>query len=172
MIKTEDILLEKLRLFTNSKSGTTIQEKLYNLSDDKNEQNDKKAFACIISYIIEGNKIIKDELLGFKEIICQKFIEILNGGKYEPSLLINIFLNVDNNENFEKIMYISWILCLKLKYSIFDILFCILINKYFDNFKKKLENIGITGFENKEMFVERLYYNNRTTLKNALKKIM
>ena len=168
MEKTEDILLEKLRIFTNSKSGTTIQEKLYNLTDDENEQKDKKTFACIISYIIEGNEIIKDELLGFKEIICQKFIEILNGGKYESDLLINIFLNVDN-EYFEKIMNISWILSLKLNYSIFDILFWILINKYFDNLKKILENIGITGFENKEMFVERIYYNNRTTLKNALK---
>ena len=157
MSENEKALLAKLNSFISNEKTKNIQKGLENLYENK-EGEDKKEFINILLYIIEGNNIIKDDLCGFKDIICQKILDILDENKYGTEFLLKTF-SYEDDKNFLKIFAISILLSFKLSLSPFYILFHILIKKQYNELNEILEKNGILGLGSNKLFVERICLN-------------
>ena len=170
MSETESILLNELRRLLNIQNTTTLQEGLKAIAQNNKDSNIKN-FINLLSYIIIENRILDDNsLLGFKEIICQKCIEILEENKFDAISIIDKFLNAEN-DNIKKIMGFSLLLGTKIKLPIVDIFFWILIYNYFYYIKKILSKFGITDFNNNKDFVNRICSYEKDDILKALNNI-
>ena len=130
----ENKLLESIRKLIGDQKVKNIEERLKkNLLislDNKKDKNLKYFIDDELLNIIKENRIIKDKLLGFKDLICQILVKILNNKKYNKDFLISTFLDVEE-EQFTKKMFISILISNKIKMPAFNTLFLILNDKKF-----------------------------------------
>ena len=171
MTDTESKLLDMIKKFINHKNGKkTLQEEIKELIDH-NKDDEKQPIIRLLSFIIEKDKIIDDDsLFGFKEIIIQKFIEILTKEKCNAMSLIQIFYKAEN-ESLKKIIVFSMLLAKKVDYSVLDIFFMILNNKLFSFIQNWLKGIGINNFNNNKDLINRIYCKTEDDMLNAFNAV-
>ena len=155
MENLENKLLDLIKILIGEQKVKNIEEGLKNLLDNKKDEDLINFINEILLNIIEENRIIKEELLGFKDLICKILIGILNNKEYNNA--IEKFLEVED-EQFVKIMFISILISNKIKMPVFNTLFSILSDNKFDFLKEKLEAINIKNITKNTDF---LYIINR-----------
>ena len=170
MSETENRLLNMIRVFASAPNQAILQDALYALSQENSE---KKFFAKLLTYFIIGNKFLDDNSLLFKEIICQQLLDVLEHKDYSYIYVLSKFMTV-KNENFKKIMNFSMLLyssiCKSTQTTRLNILFYILINKYFSYIKDILNGFKITCFNNNKELVYIICKNKLSDLNGELDK--
>ena len=93
---SEKALLSLIDKFVSSQKGRNIQEKLANyLKNSKSDKSKQEIFKAI-TFFVENNEIVADELLGFKNNFVKIFIDLLSDNKYyKKKELDKSFLSID-----------------------------------------------------------------------------
>ena len=163
MEKYSEQLLNILSKICSDMKENTLSEKLMSLSRGKKDSNEQE-FISSLKLIVNKNKLVSN-LLGYQDIIYKNIVEIFKKRKYRNEEVFKIFIK-EKDENFKKLIYISFLIGKKKQMNILKILFSIVNQDYF----KLLNTLKITNLEDNEFFVFLIERNNINELEKEKEK--
>ena len=133
----EKLLLDKLSKICENINAGSLSDKMKILINGKIDRNYKDFYSSLGLMINENGFVSNDDLSGYKELICEKILKVLDSkdGKYRPEKLFNTFLMEKNNE-FNKLLYISYLIGKQKDIYWLFVLFWILKEENLDSLKK------------------------------------
>ena len=130
-------IIDKLSKICENINAGSLSDKMKILINGKNDRNAKDFYSLLGLMINENGFVSNDDLSGYKELICEKILKVLDSkdGKYRPEKLFNTFLMEKNNE-FNKLLYISYLIGKQKDIYWLFVLFWILKEENLDSLKK------------------------------------
>jgi len=170
MESNENLLMKKLDQICGNINANTLTEKLTIYGNGEKEKN-KKNFYLSLVLLIKENRLVDDsDLLGYKNIICEKLLAVFkikkaNKNKYRDEIILDTFLD-GTDDKFKKLLYFSFLAGKKKDKGILYIFFSILKEKRLN----LLNKLNITNIFNNEYFIFLIDKNDINKLKSEIKK--
>lgn len=157
----ENMLLEEIRKMTSKiKKGNDLGDKLRNLSSKKKEN-----FFNLLATLLDGDKIT-NEIKYFKTDFCKLIYDVINEKKYHDNAFFTDKIGSQQNDNFKKIMLMSFMISKAKDIPPLNVMNIILNKKFFE----QMYIFEITNIANNELFIQTILLNDLESLEKGVKE--
>lgn len=152
----EQKLLNLIKNHLSSQKGDNIIEKIKDY-EKSSFGNPKKEIFEALKYFLEPDEdnIIKNDLLGFKQTICEFFIDSLSNENYQEGDLDRMFISLTVDSKLRKRKKFASLFFTVTLFSEYKFFFIILNDKKFKLFKKIYDRIDCLPFDSFQDFNEK-----------------